>query len=169
MWKVFLLHSRWMGKMQVRSVTAEVARSCSQACPPGRAQVLAGSPQHQGRRPHGLWITRLADGAHRPTVDRYPPRPSDREPSQNRRARTGVGRFICQCRAVEIRGTARSARRTGGGGSVSISEPLDDPWAESGPSDRLPASRRRGDGGRGRDEQHDRGREGGEWEGAGSA
>jgi replicative DNA helicase len=52
---------------------------------------------------------------------------------------------------------------------VSISEPLDDPWAESGPSDRLPASRRRGDGGRGRDEQHDRGREGGEWEGAGSA
>src|SRR3954466_15713248 len=52
---------------------------------------------------------------------------------------------------------------------LSISEPLDDPWAESGPSDRLPASRRRGDGGRGRDEQHDRGREGSEWEGAGSA
>jgi len=48
---------------------------------------------------------------------------------------------------------------------VSISEPLDDPWADSGPSDRLPASRRRGDGGRGRDEQHDRGRENGEWDG----
>ncbi|MBE8471532.1 replicative DNA helicase [Streptomyces justiciae] len=48
---------------------------------------------------------------------------------------------------------------------MSISEPLDDPWADSGPSDRLPASRRRGDGGRGRDEQHDRGRENGEWDG----
>ena len=29
---------------------------------------------------------------------------------------------------------------------MSISEPLDDPWADSGPSDRLPASRQRGDG-----------------------
>ncbi|NUV63998.1 DnaB-like helicase N-terminal domain-containing protein, partial [Streptomyces sp. CAI-85] len=49
---------------------------------------------------------------------------------------------------------------------MSISEPLDDPWADSGPSDRLPASRRRGDsGGRGRDEQHDRGRDSGDWEG----
>ncbi|MGI5456243.1 replicative DNA helicase [Streptomyces sp. CA-249302] len=48
---------------------------------------------------------------------------------------------------------------------MSVSEPLDDPWADSGPSDRLPASRRRGDGGRGRDEQHDRGRENGEWDG----
>ncbi|MDQ0600490.1 replicative DNA helicase [Streptomyces canus] len=48
---------------------------------------------------------------------------------------------------------------------MSISEPLDDPWADSGPSDRLPASRRRGEGGRGRDEQHDRGRESGEWDG----
>lgn len=48
---------------------------------------------------------------------------------------------------------------------LSISEPLDDPWAESGPSDRLP--RRRGEGGREqRDEQHDRGRENGAWEGA---
>ncbi|MFI8531557.1 replicative DNA helicase [Streptomyces aquilus] len=52
---------------------------------------------------------------------------------------------------------------------MSISEPLDDPWADSGPSDRLPASRRRGDGGRGRDEQHDRGRENGEWEGGGAS
>ncbi|MET7679453.1 replicative DNA helicase [Streptomyces sp. NPDC005423] len=50
---------------------------------------------------------------------------------------------------------------------MSISEPLDDPWAESGPGDRLPASRRRGDSGRGRDEQHDRGRESGEWDGGG--
>ncbi|NYV73085.1 replicative DNA helicase [Streptomyces sp. UH6] len=33
---------------------------------------------------------------------------------------------------------------------MSISEPLDDPWAESGPSDRLPASRRREDSGPGR-------------------
>ncbi|MEU5323580.1 replicative DNA helicase [Streptomyces sp. NPDC021056] len=52
---------------------------------------------------------------------------------------------------------------------MSISEPLDDPWADSGPSDRLPASRRRGEGGRGRDEQHDRGRESGEWEGGGTS
>ncbi|MDT7842629.1 replicative DNA helicase [Streptomyces justiciae] len=52
---------------------------------------------------------------------------------------------------------------------MSISEPLDDPWADSGPSDRLPASRRRGDGGRGRDEQHDRGRENGEWDGGGAS
>ncbi|MGW2715444.1 replicative DNA helicase, partial [Streptomyces sp. NPDC001356] len=50
---------------------------------------------------------------------------------------------------------------------MSISEPLDDPWADSGPSDRLPASRRRGDIGRGRDEQHDRGRENGTWDGGG--
>jgi replicative DNA helicase len=46
---------------------------------------------------------------------------------------------------------------------------LDDPWADSGPSDRLPASRRRGEGGRGRDEQHDRGRESGEWDGGGTS
>jgi replicative DNA helicase len=45
---------------------------------------------------------------------------------------------------------------------------LDDPWADSGPSDRLP-SRRRPDGGRGRDEQHDRGSENGAWDGGGSA
>ncbi|MEV5337311.1 replicative DNA helicase [Streptomyces sp. NPDC052773] len=51
---------------------------------------------------------------------------------------------------------------------MSISEPLDDPWADSGPSDRLP-SRRRPDGGRGRDEQHDRGSENGAWDGGGSA
>ncbi|MFC9926741.1 replicative DNA helicase [Streptomyces sp. NPDC127190] len=51
---------------------------------------------------------------------------------------------------------------------MSISEPLDDPWADSGPSDRLPA-RRRADGGRGRDEQHDRGRENGDWDSGGSS
>lgn len=50
---------------------------------------------------------------------------------------------------------------------MSISEPLDEPWADSGPSDRLPASRRRSNGGRGRDEQHDRGREDSAWDGAG--
>ncbi|WP_159769959.1 replicative DNA helicase [Streptomyces sp. HM190] len=52
---------------------------------------------------------------------------------------------------------------------MSISEPLDDPWADSGPSDRLPASRRRHEGGRGRDDQHDRGRDNGEWDSGGSA
>ncbi|HSX96195.1 MAG TPA: DnaB-like helicase N-terminal domain-containing protein, partial [Streptomyces sp.] len=53
---------------------------------------------------------------------------------------------------------------------MSISEPLDDPWADSGPSDRLPSSRRRpDDGGRGREERHDRGRDSGEWDGGGSA
>ncbi len=52
---------------------------------------------------------------------------------------------------------------------MSISEPLDDPWADSGPSDRLPAARRRNDGGRGREEQHDRGRENGAWDGGGAS
>ncbi|MGR6971526.1 replicative DNA helicase [Streptomyces cynarae] len=52
---------------------------------------------------------------------------------------------------------------------MSISEPLDDQWADSGPGDRVPASRRRGEGGRGRDEQHDRGPDSGTWEGGGSA
>jgi replicative DNA helicase len=52
---------------------------------------------------------------------------------------------------------------------VSISEPLDDQWADSGPGDRVPASRRRGEGGRGRDEQHDRGPDSGAWDGGGSA
>ncbi|MER6121166.1 replicative DNA helicase [Streptomyces sp. NPDC001795] len=52
---------------------------------------------------------------------------------------------------------------------MSISEPLDDPWADSGPSDRVPASRQRRDGGRGRDEQHDRGSDSGAWDGAGSS
>ncbi|MFD1657667.1 replicative DNA helicase [Streptomyces caeni] len=45
---------------------------------------------------------------------------------------------------------------------MTISEPLDDPWADSGPSDRVPASRRR-------DEQHDRGRDSGTWEGSGAS
>ncbi|MEU5027120.1 replicative DNA helicase [Streptomyces milbemycinicus] len=47
---------------------------------------------------------------------------------------------------------------------------MDDPWADadSGPVDRFPSPRfRRGEGGRGRDEQHERGRESGAWEGAG--
>jgi replicative DNA helicase len=44
---------------------------------------------------------------------------------------------------------------------------LDEPWADSGPGDRVPASRRR-DGGRGRDEQHDRGPDSGAWDGGGS-
>ncbi|MEU1301064.1 replicative DNA helicase [Streptomyces shenzhenensis] len=52
---------------------------------------------------------------------------------------------------------------------MSVSEPLDDPWADSGPSDRLPASRRRGDTGPGRGEQHERGRESGGWDGGGSS
>lgn len=52
---------------------------------------------------------------------------------------------------------------------MSISEPLDDPWADSGPSDRLPASRRRDDGSRGREDQHDRGRDSGAWDGGGAA
>ncbi|MGY0060046.1 replicative DNA helicase [Streptomyces sp. LZ34] len=47
-------------------------------------------------------------------------------------------------------------------------EPMDDPWADSGPVDQFPSPRfRRGEGGRGRDEQHERGRESGAWEGAG--
>ncbi|MER7758418.1 replicative DNA helicase [Streptomyces sp. NPDC097619] len=51
---------------------------------------------------------------------------------------------------------------------MSISEPMDDPWAESGPGDRLPVSRPRrseGSGGR-RSEDRDEG-EGGGWEGGG--
>ncbi|MFF5447456.1 replicative DNA helicase [Streptomyces sp. NPDC012888] len=52
---------------------------------------------------------------------------------------------------------------------MSISEPLDDPWADSGPGDRLPVSRQRRGEGRGRgDEQHERGREGGSWDGGGA-
>jgi replicative DNA helicase len=46
---------------------------------------------------------------------------------------------------------------------------LDDPWADSGPSDRVPASRQRHEGGRSRDEQHDRGRDSEAWDGAGSS
>jgi len=51
---------------------------------------------------------------------------------------------------------------------VSMSESLDSPWADSGPGDRLPASRRRPDAGR-REEQHERGREDDRWDGAGSS
>jgi hypothetical protein len=101
--EVFLLHSRWMGKVQVKGAEAEEAQACSQGCPPCRAQVLRSSPQHPGRRPHGLWITRLADGARRPTVVRRPLRSSAGKPAQSRRAPTGVGPLICQCRAVEQR------------------------------------------------------------------
>ncbi|MFI9204190.1 replicative DNA helicase [Streptomyces sp. NPDC053048] len=47
---------------------------------------------------------------------------------------------------------------------MSIPEPMDDPWGDSGPGDRLPFPRsRRGDG-KGRGEQHDRGDEGGSWD-----
>jgi replicative DNA helicase len=52
---------------------------------------------------------------------------------------------------------------------VSISEPLDDPWADSGSGDRVPASRRGRDGGAGRDEQHERGPDSGAWDGGGSS
>ncbi|MEU9701285.1 replicative DNA helicase [Streptomyces sp. NPDC014870] len=51
---------------------------------------------------------------------------------------------------------------------MSIPEPLDDPWADSGPSDRLPVARPRGEGrgrGRGREDQHDRGSDSGPWDG----
>ncbi|MGP3687278.1 replicative DNA helicase [Streptomyces sp. IBSNAI002] len=48
-------------------------------------------------------------------------------------------------------------------------EPMDDPWADSGPGDRLPPRPRRGGEGRGRgDDQQDRGREGGSWDGGGA-
>ncbi|MFF4405147.1 replicative DNA helicase [Streptomyces sp. NPDC001262] len=53
---------------------------------------------------------------------------------------------------------------------MSIHEPMDDPWADSGPGDRLPVSRpRRGEGkGGGRGDQHERGGEEGGWsQGAG--
>lgn len=49
-----------------------------------------------------------------------------------------------------------------------MSEPMDDPWADSGPGDRLPARSRRSGDGRGRgDEEQDRGRESGSWDGGG--
>ncbi|WP_330300971.1 replicative DNA helicase [Streptomyces sp. NBC_00503] len=45
---------------------------------------------------------------------------------------------------------------------------MDDPWADSGPGDRLPARSRRNGEGRGRgDEDQDRGRESGSWDGGG--
>ncbi|MER7955639.1 MULTISPECIES: replicative DNA helicase [unclassified Streptomyces] len=50
---------------------------------------------------------------------------------------------------------------------MSIPEPLDDPWADSGPSDRLPVARPRGESrgrGRGREDQHDRGSDSGPWD-----
>ncbi|MGW2930953.1 replicative DNA helicase [Streptomyces sp. NPDC001156] len=50
---------------------------------------------------------------------------------------------------------------------MSISEPLDDPWADIGPGDRVPASRRGG--GTGRDEQHERGPDSSAWDGGGSS
>lgn len=47
-------------------------------------------------------------------------------------------------------------------------EPMDDPWADSGPGDRLPARSRRNGEGRGRgDDEQDRGRESGSWDGGG--
>ncbi|MFE5618160.1 replicative DNA helicase [Streptomyces sp. NPDC056524] len=50
---------------------------------------------------------------------------------------------------------------------MSIPEPLDDPWADSGPTDRLPVARPRGESrgrGRGREDQHDRGSDSGPWD-----
>ncbi|WP_371619724.1 replicative DNA helicase [Streptomyces sp. NBC_00454] len=45
---------------------------------------------------------------------------------------------------------------------------MDDPWADSGPGDRLPARSRRNGEGRGRgDDEQDRGRESGSWDGGG--
>ncbi|MEV0774638.1 replicative DNA helicase [Streptomyces sp. NPDC050433] len=48
---------------------------------------------------------------------------------------------------------------------MTIPEPLDDPWTEAGPSDRLPVSRQRRGEGRGREEQHERGRDNTAWDG----
>ncbi|MFD3524342.1 replicative DNA helicase [Streptomyces sp. NPDC058653] len=48
---------------------------------------------------------------------------------------------------------------------MSIPEPLDDPWTEAGPSDRLPVSRPRRGETRGREEQHERGRDNAAWDG----
>ncbi|MFJ7168546.1 replicative DNA helicase [Streptomyces globosus] len=51
---------------------------------------------------------------------------------------------------------------------MSMPEPTDDPWADSGPGDRLPTRSRRGGDGRGRgDEQRGDAREGGAWDGGG--
>ncbi|MFD6371162.1 replicative DNA helicase, partial [Streptomyces roseolus] len=53
---------------------------------------------------------------------------------------------------------------------MSVPEPMDDPWADGGPSDRLPVRTRgegRGEGrgrGRSREEQHERGSDG-PWDG----
>lgn len=47
---------------------------------------------------------------------------------------------------------------------MSIPEPLDDPWTDAGPSDRLPVSRQRRGDSRERGEQHDRGRESSGWD-----
>ncbi len=51
---------------------------------------------------------------------------------------------------------------------MSIPEPLDDPWADTGPSDRLPVSRQRRGEDRDRGERHDRGRDSQDWEGGSS-
>lgn len=48
---------------------------------------------------------------------------------------------------------------------MSIPEPLDDPWTEAGPSDRLPVTRQRRGEVRGREEQHERGRDNAAWDG----
>ncbi len=56
---------------------------------------------------------------------------------------------------------------------MSIPEPLDDPWTETGPGDRLPVSRqRRGERKGSREDRHDRGSDGGwdsGWDGGGPA
>ncbi|MFE4491043.1 replicative DNA helicase [Streptomyces niveus] len=67
------------------------------------------------------------------------------------------------CRRKEWHGEVRLA--DGRRWPVSIPEPLDDPWTEAGPSDRLPVSRQRRGEGRGREEQHERGRDNAAWDG----
>jgi hypothetical protein len=101
--KVFFLHSRWTGKLQVRHVSARLLRACSQGCPPCRAQVLRSSPQREALHPHRLWITRLAEGAEGPTVVRRPPRFQASETSSTDASEPESGPHICQCRAVRKR------------------------------------------------------------------
>src|SRR5690606_13172107 len=109
--EVFLLHSRWTASMQVRAFLRGGRRACSQGCPRGRAQVWRSSPQQCAGRPHGLWITRLADGADGPTVVRRPAPPADSGivTYPARVNRSWASYLSVPCR--RNRGVARSARR----------------------------------------------------------